>query len=432
MTLPVVQDEALKTLVKGLTDGTFVVDPQRNIAEFNRSLLKMHAIENKEIKKISGSFCRDWVNLEICENRCIVLECLKIGAPVRFDEVKGIKKSGEEGRFIVSAVPIKNDKGEVVKVLEMHRDVTDEARIHSKYVVLLDKEIKAKEEAEKLVDIRTKELQFANAELKRKEAQLVHSEKMSSLGQMVAGLAHELNNPINFISGNVDVMDEYVGDIDASLKKIMELTKADADLQKKVDEINAQYELDYKMEDLKKISESIRNGSSRAADVITGLRTFSRLDEAQLKETDIHKDLDMTLMLLKNQIKDKVVIHKSYGTFGPFACFSSQLNQVYMNLLQNAIQAVGEKGDIWIRTSLSQSHGLCIEIQDSGKGIAPDVMSKIFDPFFTTKPVGEGTGLGLSVSYGIVEKHGGKIEVQSEVGKGTTFKVLIPFQKKTT
>ncbi len=343
------------------------------------------------------------------------------------DEVAGHTKDNVELNLIVSAVPIKNDQGEVVSVFEIHRNVSDEAKIHGKYTVLLDKEKRAKEEAEKLVEIRTKELRLANEELKRTEAQLVHSEKMSSLGQMVAGLAHELNNPINFISGNIDVMEEYVSDLKKGFDELQSLKTI---TPKELKGIDDQYEFSFKLEDLKSIAQSVRNGCTRAADVITGLRTFSRLDEAELKETNIHQDIDMTLTLLKSQFKDRITIHKQYDDFKSFKCFSSQLNQVYMNLLQNAIHAIKGEGDIWISTKLIKDKELIISIKDSGQGIEEDKVSKIFDPFFTTKPVGEGTGLGLSVSYGIVQKHGGRIEVQSKVGEGALFRIVLPIVKE--
>lgn len=420
---------AFLDLAKGVTDSSFVLTPDKKIVDFNRVFVKLHKVGPRSLKAIKGSICQDFVDMEICEKNCILLKCLEVNAPVRFDEVKGKAKDGSKLNLIVTAIPVRNEKGKIVSVLEMHRDVTDEAKIHDKYKVLLDKEKRAKEELERLVEERTKELRKTNEDLKRTESQLVQSEKMSSLGQMVAGIAHELNNPINFISGNVDIVEEYIEDIKKAIHASIELIKSNDKLREQIESLNDELEIDYKVDDLGKIASSIRTGSERAAEIIQGLRTFSRLDEAQLKETDIQQDIDLTLMLLRNQYKDRIQIHKEYGDVPPFRCFSSQLNQVYMNLLQNAIHAIEGKGDIWIRTRHDGSH-LFIEIQDSGKGISEKVRAKIFDPFFTTKPVGKGTGLGLAVTYGIVDRHGGQIEVESKEGKGTLFRVKIPEKKQ--
>jgi two-component system, NtrC family, sensor kinase len=366
--------------------------------------------------------------MEICEKSCILQKCIEAGDSVRFDEVKGTTKTGEELTLIVTAIPVRDSKGQIIAVLEMQRDVSDEAKIHQKYKVLLEKEQRAKEELERLVEARTAELRKANEELKRAEAQLVQSEKMSSLGQMVAGIAHELNNPINFISGNIDVMEEYIADLKKGMAEIGRVAEKNAELKAKLEKLESEYELEFKLDDLNSITSSVRKGSERATEIIVGLRTFSRLDEAQFKETDIHQDIDTTLMLLRNQYKDRIQIHKEYGDVPPFSCYASQLNQVYMNLLQNAIHAIPKEGDVWVRTKFADGN-LTIEVQDTGSGIPKEVVGKIFDPFFTTKPVGKGTGLGLAVTYGIVERHGGKIEVESEVGKGTTFRVVIPERK---
>lgn len=413
-------------LVKGITDGAFNIDLQKKVNEFNRAFIKLHHIEPRQINKIKTQPCHGIVQLEICKNNCILDKVLAIQDTVRFDEVRGHTSTGEDLTLIVTAIPIKNASGEIEGILELHRNVSDEAKIHDKYKILLDKEKLAKEELEKLVEARTMQLKKANDDLKKAEAHLVHSEKMSSLGQMVAGIAHELNNPINFIAGNIDILDEYTDDIRAVFDAITARLKdggsfTDQDYQA----IEKKFDLKFKVDDLKGISTSVRKGSERAVEVIQGMRTFSRLDEAQLKETDIHQDIDTTLMILRNQYKDRIDIKKDYEPMGLFKCFSSQLNQVYMNLLQNAIHAISGSGTITIRTRLEENH-LRIDFQDSGCGMPKEVQAKIFDPFFTTKPVGQGTGLGLAVTYGIIQKHQGSITVTSEEGQGTTFSILIP------
>lgn len=405
-------------LVKGVTDSAFVVDRDRNIHDFNRPFLTLHQIDRRKSKSLGGSFCREYVSLEICENNCIVKQCLESGVAVRFDEVKGKAAGQDDLNLIVTAIPIKNGEGDVVSVLEVHRDVTDEARIHEKYKVLLDKEKLAKEELERLVDERTSELKTA-------QSQLVHSEKMSSLGQMVAGIAHELNNPINFIYGNSESLEEYKDELVNVIKGAEELISPDCSLKEKFEVIKEKADFEFVLDDFSKVVKSIRHGSERSAEIIQGLRTFSRLDEAQVKETDIHQDIDMTLTLLRNEYKNRITIHRDFADLPPIPCFSSQLNQVYMNILANAAQAIEGEGEVWIRTFLKDDM-VHVEIRDSGSGISKEHRDKIFDPFYTTKEVGKGTGLGLSISYGIVERHGGRIEVDSEPGKGTTFAIIIP------
>ncbi len=419
------QISPLIDLTKGMTDTAFLMTPDRKIEDFNRLFVKLHDVDREKIQSLRGSFCRDSVNLEICESSCVVQQVMASGASVRFDEVKGKSRNGEELNLIVSGIPIKDESGKVVNILEIHRDVTDEAHIHDKYKVLLDKEKRAKEELERLVDERTKELRKANEDLKRAESQLVHSEKMSSLGQMVAGIAHELNNPINFIAGNVDILEDYASELKQAFGAISALVATNSELSNKLKALNDEQEIEFKLDDLVKMASSIEKGSERAADIIQGLRTFSRLDEASLKETDLHQDIDTTLMLLQNEYKNRVEIVKEFGKLPQVRCYASQLNQVFMNLIHNAIQAIEGKGTIWIRTR-EEGSNVVIEIADTGGGIPPELQKKIFDPFFTTKAVGKGTGLGLSITYGIIERHKGKIEVDSTVGKGTTFRVIIP------
>ncbi len=405
-------------LVKGVTDSAFVVDKDRKIEDFNRPFLMLHQIDRRKSKALNGNFCRDHVNLEICEKNCIVKQCLESGVSVRFDEVKGKTIEGNDLNLIVTAIPIKNASGDVVSVLEVHRDVTDEARIHAKYKILLDKEKLAKEELERLVDERTKELRAT-------QSQLVHSEKMSSLGQMVAGIAHELNNPINFIYGNSESLVEYRDDLEKLILEAEKLVGGDPSLLEKFSNMKTQIDYDFVMDDFSKVVKSIRHGSERAAEIIQGLRTFSRLDEAQVKETDIHQDIDMTLTLLRNEYKNRITVHRDFAELPLVPCFASQLNQVYMNILHNAAQAIEGEGEVWLKTYVKDDM-VHVEIKDNGGGIPQKHLAKIFDPFYTTKEIGKGTGLGLSISYGIVERHGGRIEVESEEGKGTTFTIVVP------
>jgi two-component system NtrC family sensor kinase len=267
------------------------------------------------------------------------------------------------------------------------------------------------------------ELESINDELKDTQAKLVHSSKMVSLGQLVAGVAHELNNPIGFIYSNMGHLDEY------SQKLLRYSDSADQEPQK-LSALKAELDIDYIRTDLPKLIASCKEGARRTRDIVLGLRNFSRLDEAKLKEIDLHEAIDQTLNLLAGEIKNRVQIHKEYGQVPLVTCYASQINQVFMNILSNALQAIEGSGNIWISTKSAKktdgSEWAVVSFQDSGAGMPAEVLEKIFDPFFSTKPVGQGTGLGLSISYGIIQAHGGEIVAKSQVGIGTEFLVRIP------
>lgn len=269
-----------------------------------------------------------------------------------------------------------------------------------------------------------KELELANSELKEAQTKLVHSAKMTSLGQLVAGVAHELNNPIGFIYSNTAHLTEYS-------EKLFQLIEG---IKNKPDDFEKlKKELDYEFikVDLPRLIKSCQDGAQRTKDIVLGLRNFSRLEEAQLKEIDITEAIDTTLELLHGEIKNRIKIHKQYEPVPKVMCYASQINQVIMNILSNAVQAIPAAGEIWISTlplkASSDSVGrVQISVQDTGAGMDADVLEKIFEPFFTTKGVGQGTGLGLSISYGIIQNHGGEIQVRSQKNIGTEFTIIIP------
>lgn len=272
----------------------------------------------------------------------------------------------------------------------------------------------AKEELERKI----RELEDINHQLQETQAQLVHTSKMVGLGQLVAGVAHELNNPISFVYSNMS----YLKDYSQKLQRVIETAeKSPSSLAAVKDEV----EFDYIMKDLPKLISSCEEGARRVRDIVVGLRNFSRLDEVQIKDVDINEGILNTLDLLSGEFKNKIEIHKDLNRVPPLRCYPSQLNQVFMNLLTNASQAIESAGNIWVKVFDDES-SIYVSIKDDGKGIPKKIYEKIFDPFFTTKPVGQGTGLGLSISYGIVKKHGGDIRVESEEGVGSTFTISLP------
>ncbi len=257
--------------------------------------------------------------------------------------------------------------------------------------------------------------------------QLVQAEKMASLGQLTAGIAHEINNPVNFISANINPLKRDLEDIITLLAEYTAI-KNEHDFKEKywgIEQLKKEIDSDYLIKEIKDLLDGIEEGTKRTTEIVKGLRNFSRLDENLKKKANIHEGLDNTLTLLKNKYKDRIEIFRDYHEIPDLDCYPGQLNQVFMNILSNSIQAIEGSGAIWIKTW--EEHGsIVIKIKDSGIGMSYEVKSKIFDPFFTTKDVGVGTGLGLSITYGIIEKHKGKIEVESEQGKGAEFTITLP------
>ena len=269
------------------------------------------------------------------------------------------------------------------------------------------------------------ELAARKAELERLQAQIVHNEKMASLGQLSAGIAHELNNPAGFIYGNMDMLKDYAAGLKRLLVTYDEIPLPEP-IAAQVNAIKAEIEYDVVIAELSSIIVDCREGAGRIRDVVQNLRLFSRLDEAEVKKIDLHEGIDSTIRLLSRYYSSgHIQLIRDYGELPLVCCYAGQLNQVWMNLLVNAAQAVGTKGEVRIST-LTDGDSVVVKISDTGCGIPAKQLNKIFDPFFTTKPVGDGTGLGLSISYGIIERHHGTIAAESSVAEGTTFTVRIP------
>jgi signal transduction histidine kinase len=268
-------------------------------------------------------------------------------------------------------------------------------------------------------------------ELQQTQTRLIQSEKMSGLGQLVAGVAHEINNPVNFISGNIQYLDDYARELLLFLQLYQRHYPAPVpEIQAQMEEID----LDFLQQDMTKLLASMTMGVDRIKNIVASLRTFSRMDEADYKQVDIHEGIESTLLILQHRMKASgsyagITVLQEYGAIPPVECFAGQLNQVFMNILSNAIDALAEVSDATIRitTGWSGNDAVSIRIADNGSGIPEAVRSRIFDPFFTTKPIGKGTGLGLSISYQIItERHRGTLECISTPGAGTTFLITIP------
>ncbi|PKO39342.1 MAG: histidine kinase [Betaproteobacteria bacterium HGW-Betaproteobacteria-6] len=300
----------------------------------------------------------------------------------------------------------------------------------------------SRDELERRVEQRTAELQSANSNLKAEreqqaaliarleeaQSQLIQSEKMASIGQLAAGVAHEINNPVGFIKSNLGTLQRYIADFSKVLNAYAEIEHELGEAsQASVSQLKKDLELDYLQQDLDVLLTETNDGVQRVQDIVRDLKSFSHVSSSEIVLANLEMGLDSTLNVVWNEVKYKAKVVKEYAGIPEIMCAPSQLNQVFMNLLVNASQAIEERGQINIRTTSSEAE-VRIEIEDSGRGIPPENLGRIFEPFFTTKPVGKGTGLGLSLSYGIVKKHHGRIEVSSEVGKGTRFTVVLPRQ----
>ncbi|WP_341526889.1 ATP-binding protein [Nostoc sp. UHCC 0302] len=304
----------------------------------------------------------------------------------------------------------------------------------------------SKAELENRVEERTAELKTTLSELQRTQAQVVQSEKMSSLGQLVAGVAHEINNPVNFIHGNISHLNEYTQDL---LRMIYLYQQRHSSDDPEIAALADEIDLEFLVEDLQKMLSSMKMGTDRIRNIVLSLRNFSRMDEAEFKAVDIHEGIESTLLILQYRLKDKpeypaIEIIRDYGNLPQVECYAGQLNQVLMNVLVNAIDALEDAnaqrtyeqikenpGRINIRTSVNNSQWVEIAIADNGLGMPEQVKNRIFDPFFTTKVVGKGTGMGMAISYQIIiEKHGGKFECFSTLGQGSEFIIKLPIQQQ--
>ncbi|MEM9924988.1 MAG: PAS domain S-box protein [Cyanobacteria bacterium P01_D01_bin.50] len=349
------------------------------------------------------------------------IRCLEAGIPISYEE--NLVFQGRENWWLTTLNPLRNAEGKIYRIVGTSFNISE------------------RKQTETQLKQQKQELEAALCELQNAQMQLVQSEKMSSLGNLVAGVAHEINNPVNFIYGNISHANNYAQDLLKLVKLYQQYyPQASSEIKELIEEVD----LEFLLGDLPKLLDSMKVGAQRIREIVASLRIFST-DETQTKKFDIHQGLDSTLMILENRIKakaerPKIEIIKEYGNLPQVECYPGQLNQVFMNILANALDALEESIEfkeqmnsnlqIQIRTQLVEFDKVTIRIADNGIGIPEDIKDKLFNPFFTTKPVGKGTGMGLSISNKIItEKHSGSIECISKSGQGSEFMISIPLHQ---
>lgn len=436
--------EQVKQVLEGSVDAAVVLDKDRRILYYNRAYEALSGMRGRQLRKRveAGVHCYEIFPLEICAHQCLGCKAVEARRALRMDEIRTTRpeamnmddgaaapspapttvaeRDSESMTFIVAAVPLED------MIVETYRDVTADVRIQRRLKVLLESERRAKASlAEKVRE--------ATEELRQAQAVLVHQEKMSSLGRLVAGIAHELNNPINFVYGNVDFLGQYMEDL-LTLVQMIDESPLPPNLRARYDTMKEQIEYEFLVDDSRKLIRSIRSGAERTAEIVQDLKTFSRGGGGELQETDIAAGIETTLNLIAPLLKNRVEVRRHIPENLPrLFCNAGHINQVFMNILTNAAQAIDGEGTIDVTIdAIEDGEAIRVSITDSGPGITPNVVEKITDPFFTTKEVGEGTGLGLWITENIVRAHEGRLSWDSEPGKGATFTVTLPVHAPDT
>jgi signal transduction histidine kinase len=328
----------------------------------------------------------------------------------------GVESMQQDTRLL----PIKDELGRVVQVLVCLFDVTDAVLLHHRLAETIQVLEEERQEQQQLI-----------ARLAETQEQLIQSEKLAAIGQLAAGVAHEINNPVGFVMSNFRSLEHYVEGAFTLIElfdRHIDVLPAEARAQ--VARLKQDMDYEFVANDVRALVAESRDGLERVKRIVSDLRDFSRVGETDWQWANVHACLDSTLNVVMNEIKYKAKVVKAYGDLPEIECMPFQLNQVFLNLLVNAAQSIRERGTITLRTRTEDDH-VCIEIEDTGAGMTPEVMKRIFDPFYTTKPVGKGTGLGLSVTQSIIGRHQGSISVASTPGLGTTFTLQLP-QRHTT
>jgi signal transduction histidine kinase len=418
-------DHLLDFVVDRLEVGIVAVDAQMQVALWNR-FMATHSgrpaaeVVGRNIFECFPDLPRAWLEKKI--RNVFVLKNYAFTSweqrpyLFRFHHNRPVTGGVEAMQQSCTFLPVRDAEDHVSHVCITLFDYTDTALFQQRLTGAIADLEAQREEQKRLI-----------GKLEEAQGQLLQSEKLASIGQLAAGVAHEINNPIGFVNSNLGTLDNYVKDL---LRLLETYARAETDPQEMAAAVALKREVDleYLKEDLAALVRESREGLDRVKKIVQDLKDFSRVDSSQeWQKADLHQCIDSTLNVVWNEIKYKAEVVKDYGPLPEVECLPSQLNQVFMNLMVNAAHAIAEKGTITIATGV-EGDLAWVSVADTGCGIAPENLRRIFDPFFTTKPVGKGTGLGLSVSHNIVAKHGGRLEVDSEPGGGSTFRLSLPLR----
>jgi PAS domain S-box-containing protein len=410
----------LRTVIDNVPDHIYVKDTENRYVVSNNAFARRVGATTQEVigKTVFELFTQELASQFYADDQ----EIIRSGQLLLNRESSYADKTGKKIWNQTSKVPLRDSSGKIVGLVGIARDITERKR--------------TEEALKKSHD----ELQQALSELKKTQAQILQSEKMASIGQLAAGVAHEINNPTGFVSSNLKTLSDYQNDIFSLIKEYKKLiadlkeTMATAEYPGSIPEqmeqivaLESKVDINYILDDIPNLIEESQEGTERIKKIVIDLKDFAHPGEQELKYANINKNLDSTLNIVWNELKYKATVTKDYGDLPQVQCYPQQISQVFMNLLINAAQAIEKQGEIRIATRAVDGQ-VEVAISDTGSGIPKENLSKIFDPFFTTREVGKGTGLGLNVAYNIVKKHKGTIDVDSQVRKGTTFIIRIPVE----
>ncbi len=420
-----------ENILRHMVDILIVANPDATVRFINQTAIDalQYSIEDVDGMPVGKLF--DDVELHLFT----LIKKLVTDGELRNKGMNLMSKDGLRIPVVLNGSLIRNEDNKIDAVVLIARDMRDIYQLITELSQL-------NEDLEERVKNRTDELRVARdaseealKKLQQAQAQLVQNDKMASVGQLSAGIAHEINNPTGFVLSNLKTLEEYINDIrcliteyDTLLQRCIGISDEDVScIVKNIEEFKEKIDVVFLLHDIAQIFKETQDGMRRISKIVRDMKEFSHAGSDKPEYTDVNKGLESTLNIVWNEIKYKAEVKTLYGDIPQVLCYSQQLNQVFMNILVNAAHAIEGRGVITLRT-FSENGNVVIEISDTGKGISPEHLSRIFEPFFTTKPVGMGTGLGLSVAYAIVKKHNGEITVDSKVGAGTRFQVCIPVE----
>jgi len=420
-----------ENILRHMVDILIVVNPDATVRFINQTAIDalQYSIEDVDGMPVGKLFDDGELHL------FTLIKKLVTDGELRNKGMNLMSKDGSRIPVVLNGSLIRNEDNKIDAVVLIARDMRDIYQLITELSQL-------NEDLEERVKNRTDELRVARdaseealKKLQQAQAQLVQNDKMASVGQLSAGIAHEINNPTGFVLSNLKTLEEYINDIrcliteyDTLLQRCVGISDEDVScIVKNIEKFKEKIDVVFLLHDIAQIFKETQDGMRRISKIVRDMKEFSHAGSDKPEYTDVNKGLESTLNIVWNEIKYKAEVKTLYGDIPHVMCYPQQLNQVFMNILVNAAHAIEGKGVITLRT-FSENGNVVIEISDTGKGISPEHLSRIFEPFFTTKPVGMGTGLGLSVAYAIIKKHNGEITVDSKVGAGTRFQVCIPVE----